>query len=235
MLHILFRVVGSLIALAILAKVNGAKQVAQMTWYDYIVGIAVGSLAGSISIDLDTPMVYGLTAIALYMLSGLGMSFLSRKSINVRRFFSSDPIFLIARGEIIYEELKRSKIDAALLLSELRSLGFFDINEIDYAILETKGTIAVKAKPHARNVKVSDLSIQTDGEGLLANVILDGKILYGNLEAYQKDEEWLLGQLKAQGIHSLKDVIIATLSDKGELSVHVKSPQKRTSKRVSLI
>lgn len=235
MLHIVFRALASMLALAVLAKVNGAKQVAQMTWYDYMVGIAVGSLAGSMSIDQGLPLLHGLAAIALYMLSSLGMAFLSRKSIGVRRFFSSDPIFLIARGQIMYEGLKRSKIDATLLLSELRSQGYFDINEIDYAILETKGTIAVKVKPHAQSVKLSDLSIQTEGEGLLANVMIDGKILSGNLEAYQKDEKWLLDQLKSQGISSPKEVIIATLSDKGELSVHVKSPRDKTSKRVSLI
>lgn len=235
MVHIFLRALASIVALAILAKVNGAKQVAQMTWYDYMVGIAVGSLAGNMSIDKDVPMFHGLAAIAFYMLSSLAMSFLSRKSIYVRRFFSSDPIFLIARGEIMYEGLKRSKIDAALLLSELRSQGYFNISDIDYAILETKGTIAVMAKPHARTIKASDLSIETKDDGLLANVVLDGKILHGNLEAFNRDEEWLLAQLKAQGISSLKDVIVATLSDKGELSAHIKNPRERISKRVSLI
>ena len=223
--QLIIRVITAIVALSILTKINGSKLISQMTSYDYITSIVVGSLAAILSIDNKVNAFYIIIGISLFMFSSLLTAFLSRKSIKIRRVLNGDPIFLVADGEIQYDGIKRAKFNVNLLLSELRSLGYFDINDIKYAILESKGTLSVLPKGFARNVKVSDLNIQAQDDSLLANVIIDGKIVYGNLQYFQKDEAWLHNELKKQNA-SIKDILLATINENSELAIHVRKDMR---------
>lgn len=220
--QLILRVVASIAILSVLTKINGSKLISQMTSYDYITSIVVGSLAAVLCVDTELNAFYIIIAIALFMCSSLLTAFLSRKSIKIRRVLNGDPIFLVADGKIQYDGIKRAKFNVNLLLSELRSLGYFDINDVKYAILESKGTLSVMPKGFARNVKVSDLDIQAQDDSLLANVIIDGNIIYGNLQSFKKDQAWLLDRLNKQNI-AVKDVLLATINENNELSVHIRN------------
>ena len=219
--QLILRVLAAIAALSVLTKINGSKLISQMTSYDYITSIVVGSLAAILSIDSKINAFYIIIAISMFMFSSLLTAFLSRKSIKIRRILNGDPIFLVADGEIQYDGIKRAKFNVNLLLSELRSLGYFDINDIKYAILESKGALSVLPKGFARNVKVSDLNIPAQDDSLLANVIIDGKIISGNLQFFRKDEAWLHGELKKQNA-SIKDILLATINENCELAIHAR-------------
>ncbi len=221
-LEIALRIVICAAVLIIFAKIDGAKQISQLTFFDYIVGITVGSIAGALCIDDNIPIHLGVLAIVLFMLLNLLISFVTNKSIVLRRLLIGEPIFLLAKGEVLYDGLKRSRFDLNDLLRELRVLGYFDISEINYAILEPSGALSVLPKAYARPPKVSDMALKLSEDVLKANVVIDGKALEGNLRAFNKDTAWLESELKKQGYMRLKDVVLATLDENELLTVFLK-------------
>lgn len=222
------RLLVTILVLLFLARLYGPKQIAQMNFYDYVIGITAGSLAGSITIDNSVSLLNGLLAITLYLLSGIFMSWLARKNMVLRRFLSGEPIMLIAQGKIQWQGLKRARMNINELLSNLRYGGYFDIAEIDYAVLEPTGKLSVQAKGFARPPKTADLNVSAPDTPLLANVIIDGMILHDNLTAFHKDEPWLLHELKSQGVLDKNAVGLATLNEQGTLAVYLKDNNQTT-------
>lgn len=222
LLELAIRVSVTILVLLVMARLAGPRQIAQMNFYDYVVGIAVGSLAGSTCISSDVPLWNGLTAIILFLLSGIFMSWLARKNLALRRFLSGEPIILIAHGEFQWKGLRKAKMNLNELQSNLRYGGYFDVSQIDYAILESTGKVSVLPKGFARAPKAGELNLNAADTPLQANVILDGAVLDGNLRAFGKDKAWLTAELKRQGVKDGKGVALATLTENGQLSVYRK-------------
>lgn len=220
--ELIIRLVVAIIILSVMTKITGSKQIAQMTFYDYISGIVVGTLAGELTINNNVPILLGIVAIILFFAHSVLISYYSRKSIILRRFLVGKPVFLISRGEIQYDGLKRAKLDINILLSQLRMQGYFDINDVNYAILEPEGTVSIMPKGFARQLRASDLAIAKSDDSLRANIVIDGKIMYNNLTAYQKDEKWLINTLVEKGYREIGNLALVTLTEQGTLHVFEK-------------
>ena len=233
LLELVIRVFSTILVLLIMARLDGPRQISQMNFYDYVVGIAVGSIAGSACISDDVPLLNCLIAVVLFLLAGIFMSWLARKSMVLRRFLSGEPIILIAHGELQWNGLNRANMNVNELQSKLRHSGYFDIGQVDCAVMEPTGELSVQPKGFARPPKASDLNLSTMDPSLLANVVIDGSILYGNLSAFGKDEPWLLETLKGQGAQDIREVGLATLNNEGTLSVYLKNHD--SSSHVSFI
>ena len=232
-LELIVRFMLAIFLLTIMTKITGSKQIAQMTFYDYISGVVVGTLAGELTINSKVPILYGAAATILFFLHSVLISFCSRKSIRFRRFFVGKPVFLISQGEIQYDGLKRAKLDLNVLLSQLRMQGYFAINDVNYAILEPEGTVSIMPKDAARQLRASDLEVPPKDDSLPINVVIDGKIMCTNLSAYNKDEEWLLKTLKEKGFPDVHRLTLVTLN--GEGTVYVYEKQFNGTNRSSLM
>lgn len=229
-LEIVLRTLLSITVLLLLARIDGAKQVGQLSFYDYIVGITAGSIAATLCIDRDINIWFCLIAIVMFMMSSFFLSFVTTKSIFLRRILTGSPVFLIAKGELLYDGLKKAHFDVNDLLRELRSQGYFDINEINYAVLEANGTLSIMPKAAERPASAQEAGLALPEDEITTNVIIDGKIMKGNLEASGFDRDWLLNTLQKQNISSVKDVALATLDAKGTLNCFLKesSPTSHT-------
>lgn len=137
---------------------------------------------------------------------------------------------LIENGNIIESGLKKVKLDINELLSETRSKGYFDLKEINYAFMETDGNISFlpfnKDKPSTKK----DLKIKCEDGRITTNVIIDRVCLFNNLKAINKDEKWLLHELKVQGYNDYNDILLATIDDKEKVTIYRKNikPEKNT-------
>lgn len=231
--ELVIRVLVTVSVLLVLARLNGPKQIAQMNFYDYVVGITVGSLAATVTLNRSISLFNGMIAIALFLLLGMFMSWLARKNMVLRRFLSGKPIVLIAKGEIQWYGLKRARMNMNELLSALRYGGYYNLAEIDYAVFEPTGKISVQPKGFARPPKTSELQLQIADTPLSANVIIDGVILQGNLKEFHKDAQWLMEQLRKQGVDQIKNVGLATMNEQGVLSLYLKDDNQ--TKRSSFI
>lgn len=209
-LMIVLRSVSSLFALFFLTKMLGKKQVSQLSAFDYVIGISMGSIAAEMTINTEVPFFDGLIAMTSYSSVAFIISVLTLKSITLRRFFTGTPIILIQDGKIIRKNLKKSLVDINDLLQECRSSGYFNIDDIAYAVMEACGKLSFLPKSENRNVQLRDLKLKDDVAGLHANLIIDGKIMENNLKMINKTKNWLFKEIKKQGYEDPASIFLAT-------------------------
>ncbi len=209
---ILFSII-SLIELFILTKLMGYRQITQLSMYDYVIGITIGSIASEMVVlsnykDIIRPFV----GMIIYTLFTVCLSLLSRSSLKLRHFIEGNPITLYQNDKIETKSLAKAKMDINELLMQLRIQGYFDLTQIERIILETK----------YRPTIVDDLSINPDQELPLISLIINGNLLENQLRYIHKDEEWLKSQLKVQGYKQYQDIALALCDQDNNITFYSK-------------
>jgi uncharacterized membrane protein YcaP (DUF421 family) len=221
-LKIVIRSAGSLMALFFLTKMLGRKQVSQLSAFDYVIGISMGSIAAEMAINVKIPFLDGLTAMIVYAIVAFVISFLTIKSIRCRHFFTGTPVILIQDGKIIKRNLRKSLLDINDLMQECRSSGYFNIGDIAYAVMEACGKLSFLPKTPNRPVVLKDLKLKDTVAGLYANVILDGNIMDNSLKIIKKNSKWLLKEIKKQGFDGPESIFLATVDVNYDVSIYEK-------------
>lgn len=229
-LNICFRTILVLIILFFITKMMGKKQISELNFFDYIVGITIGSIAADISLDIEKNMIAGIAALFIYGFISYIISFVSIKSILARRFFIGVPTVLVEKGKIIESGLKKSKIDVNDLLMEARENGYFNLDKIDYALMEVNGNISFLPKEKEKPVTKKDMKIKCSNEGLTVNAIIDSKYMVNNMKAINKDKEWLDHELKVNGYDNYDNILLATIDNNYKVTIYEKNvkPDKNT-------
>ncbi|MBQ8320560.1 MAG: DUF421 domain-containing protein [Clostridia bacterium] len=209
--------VTSFIFLFIISKLLGKKQIAQLEFIDYAVGISLGSIAAEWAADFDSPFYFYAISMAIYFFLALAVALIGRKTRFFKKLFKGKPVTLVYEGRIVYGGLVKSKIDVNDLLSMLREKGFFDVNDVAYAIFETSGKLSVLPKGEKRPVVIEDLNGQSAPAAKLTNTLIaDGEVSYSGLREIAKDEAWLYKTLGIQEEQDLKNVILATYDEENK-------------------
>lgn len=229
-LNICFRTILILIILFFITKMMGKKQISELNFFDYVVGITIGSIAADISLDIEKNMIAGIAALFIYGFISYIISFVSIKSILARRFFIGVPTVLVEKGKIIESGLKKSKIDVNDLLMVARENGYFNLDEIDYALMEVNGNISFLPKEKEKPVTKKDMKIKCNNEGLTVNAIIDSKYMANNMKAINKDKEWLDHELKVNGYDNYDNILLATIDNNYKVTIYEKNvkPDKNT-------
>ena len=220
LLDVFIRALLSLITLFLIAKMLGAKQVSQLSLFDYVIGISIGNFSAEMTINLESQYLNGILAVVVFGFVAYFVSFLTMKSIKLRRFFMGTPTIVIQKGKLLESNLKKLKLDVNDLLEECRCNGYFNIEEIEYAIMEVNGNISILPKGKYKPVVIQDLDLEVPKQGLCANVIIDGKPMSNNLKIALKDEAWLLNEINKQGYDDYSKILLATLDINGKLTVY---------------
>lgn len=229
-LNIAIRTIAIAIIIFFLTKLLGKKQISQLNFFDYIVGITVGSTAADIALDIEKNFMGGVVSLVIFILIAYGISIITMKSIVFRRFLTGVPTVLVEKGKIIESGLKKCKLDVNELLAEARIEGYFNIDEIDYALMEINGAISFLPKDKDKPVTKDDMKIKSDNNGLTVNGIIDGNYMINNMNAIGKDKKWLDHQLKIKGYNSYDKILLATIDSNYKVKVYEKNiePDKNT-------
>lgn len=217
---------GSIIAIFILTKLMGYRQMSQMSMFDYVNGITIGSIAAEMATSLEENFMQPLVAMIVYALAAFFLSWLGLRSIRVRKIAEGKPLVLMNNGEIYRENLRKAKIDVSEFLAQCRVNGYFDVSKLQTAILEGNGKISFLPKVSDRPVTPSDMNLSPQQDYMVANVILDGNIMEKNLQHTGKDEKWLLHQIKGQGADHVEDVLLAICDSDNKVTVFLKDNHK---------
>lgn len=219
-LNIALRSTLIIVVLLILTRLLGKKQMSQLTYFNYITGVTMGSVAGDFISEVDMPVVDALASlIAICILTELN-SLISLKSQNYRKLMNGEEIIVIKKGKIIKESLKSCRMNINVLLMLLREADVFSIEEVEYAILETDGSLSVMKTPQNQSLVKSDMNIKINPiKNLPRGVISDGKVLKNNLQQLNLSEDWLNSQLKKNNINSAKEVFYAEVKSDGTLHI----------------
>lgn len=214
----LIRSLVSLVVLFVFAKLIGKRQISDMSMFDYINSITIGSIAGEMATGVEQNMWVGVIAMSVYGFIALFVDILNRKCIPARRFFSGTPTLLFKEGRFIKKNFAKAQISVSEFEEMCRIAGYYDFTQLHSAQLEPNGRLSVLPKKEARQVTMADMQLTDNGPGTApVSVVYDGKILYKNLEVLGKNEGWLMNQLASQKV-VLKDIFLATVSGDGQLS-----------------
>ena len=219
-LKIFYSSVLSISALFLLTKLIGKKQIAQFTMFDYINGITIGSIAAEMATELEASPFKPLLAMVIYAVVTWLISIISDKSLTARRFFTGRSVIIFKNQKIYKNNFLKAKLDINEFLMQAREHGYFNLSDIDTAILEPNGNISFMPNSNTKPLTPKDMDIKTNQEKLCINVIIDGKILHRNLEAAGKNETWLANELKNQNIKSADDVLLAFCDSSDKLVVY---------------
>lgn len=214
----------TLVALFILTKIMGKRQIAQLSFFDYIIGITIGSIAAEASVDPST-FFDGMVAMTTYALVALAISIGSCKNVWMRRLMNGKSIILYEKGTIFEKNLLKSRMDVGEFLMVCRQSGYFDISKLDTVILEPDGKMSFIPTAAEKPPVATDLGLAPTQEKPLASVIMDGQIMHRNLSYTGNNETWLTKELAKQSTQ-LKDVFLATCDNNNTLTVYPKTQQK---------
>ena len=220
LLLVIFRSILILIILFGLTKIMGKKQISQMNIYDYLIGITIGNLAADISLNLSHDLINGILSLIIYALSSVLVTYLSLKNLKLRKLFSGTPTILIEKGDILIKNLKKEGIDINNLTEEARLNGYFNLSDIEYAILETNGQISFLPKSINDYVTNKNMKLKTKENELSINLIQDGVIMKNNLDYINKTEEWLKKKIKDKGYKRAEEIFLFIYKNEREITIY---------------
>jgi uncharacterized membrane protein YcaP (DUF421 family) len=191
-------------------RLMGKSTIIQMTPYDLVAIIIVGTIASEPLIS--TEFLPTVSSLAVLVILHILFSKLTLWQWG-NRFFLGEPTILIKDGQIIEDNIEKSRLSISQLLAILRTKGYPKIADVEYALLEPIGEVSIIPKTENTPVTIQHLEISIEDEGLPISVIIDGKIQYRNLKLLGKSKEWLLDHLKTQDL-VLKEILYAYVNEK---------------------
>lgn len=222
LVDIFFRSLLSIVALFLITELMGKKQISQLNMFDYIIGISIGSIAASLSVDTSIHYVDGILAIIVYGGSAALISYLTTKSIMMRRFFTGTPSVIMNDGKINYKNLQKSRLDMNDLLQIARENGYYDLSQIHYCILEPSGKISFLPKAKYMPATPNDMKLKVSENGLCSNLVIDGHLMEENIKSIGKDIDWVMTRLSKMGYKDISNLLLVICDNKEQFTIYVK-------------
>lgn len=216
----------SIAVLFILTKIIGCREMSQLSMFDYINSITIGSIAAEMSTSLEENFMQPLVAMITYSIVIIIIEFLTNRSLKIRRFITGNSLILLDNGTLYKENFKRARLDVSEFLTECRNKNYFNISDIQTAILEPNGKLSIIPKSTKRPTTPEDMNLTPNQEQIVTNIISDGKIIPENLKSTGNNEVWLNNKLKEQKITNIKDVFLATCDSDNNLSIYTNTKKK---------
>lgn len=217
-LNVILTALTSALALFIMAKIMGHKQVAQLDFFNYITGITIGSIAAELATELDSPWK-PLLAMVVYGSIAVGLSILTNKFPRLRKYVNGTPTIVLNNGKFYRRNMKKAKLDLSEFMVMCRQAGYFNISAIQTAVFEFNGKLSILPVCDQRPLTPADMNIQPVQENIFTEVIMDGRVLEDNLKRMGLDLTWLQQKVKAQGYRSAKDIYLGLCDENNNLSL----------------
>ncbi len=216
----------SIVVLFLLTKLMGSKQVSQMTMFDYVVGITIGSSAAELATELEAP-VRPLVAMVVYGAAAVLISLVTSKSIQARSIFTGKPLVLLEDGVIYRKNLEKARLDLSEFLTYCRIGGWFDLNQLQAAVLEHNGVVSFLPREQDRPATPADLDLSPRQSQVQVPFVMDGRLLEENVRLAGKEASWVRRGLLRQGYRDEGEVFLALWDGGEKLTVFPMDPPAR--------
>ncbi len=223
LLYIPLLSVGSFVFLFLLAKLMGHRQMSQLSMFDYIVGISIGSIAAEMATSLDDNFLEPLIAMTIYAVLSVMLALLSNRSHKARKLIEGEPIVLFSNGKLYKNSFKKAKLDLDEFLAQCRINGYFSPDDLNTVILEPNGRLSFLPAAAQSPLTPQDMNIAAKQKKAAVPVIMDGKPLPEKLKSLGFDEIWLRRTLKEKGVRT-GDIFLATSDIDGTLCYYEFEP-----------
>ncbi len=221
-MQILYRSIIMFIILFLIVKILGKKQIKNLTLYDYVLSITIGSIAADSIISLDTPLYNGIIALIVFSIIGYITSLITYQNPKVEEIMDGEPTILFEKNNFRYDNLDKAKLSVAKVLESCRLKGCFDINELDCAILEPSGDVSILLKSKSQPVTGSDLKTNvkknSSKQMLSYNIVVDGTIIVEELKKAKKSKQWLNKYISSQKI-DISDIALLAINKNNKITL----------------
>ena len=197
-------------------RLMGKREIGQLQPFELAISIMIADLASIPMADIGIPIFNGIIPILGLLAMHLIISVLNLKSMKAREIICGKPSILIYRGKINEKVLKKERFTINELEERLRANNVFNLGDVEYAILETSGQVTVIQKPEKRNTTPQDFDIVPEYEGIPYDLVIDGKVMYKNLQVIGKDYIWLTNQIGKFKIKP-EEALVVTMDGKGQI------------------
>lgn len=216
---IITRSILAFVILLILTRIMGKKQLSHLTFFDYVVGITIGSIAAAISIDTSIKISEGLVSLIIWGIFPILLGFIGLKWRKFIKLTDGKPSIVIRDGKVLEQSMKKNQLTIDELMMLLREQGVFKVDDAEMAILETNGELSVMKKTDLEPITPRLLGMKLTMEHAPRLLIVDGHILTKNLTALGYSKEWLMREIGSYGAKSLNEVFLVQVDSKGHLFV----------------
>lgn len=224
-LQIVLRTLAAIIALFVLTKLLGKRQVSQLSLFEYITGITIGNLAAYISLDLDNLWYLGVISLCVWVGVSVAIEYWTMKNKKASDIIDGKATVLIQDGQLLKEEMFKEKLTLDELLRQLRKKNVFRVADVEFAIMEASGELNVLLKKEYQPITPDMLGWKTSKEKSAQDVIMDGEIMEGPLQTAGYDRHWLEREIKRQNL-TVKDVFLAQIDADDQLQIYTKDGLK---------
>ncbi|WP_078554185.1 DUF421 domain-containing protein [Bacillus alkalicellulosilyticus] len=210
------------IILYTLCRLLNKKLISQMTFFDFVAGITIGSIVASSLLMHEVSIVIGMTGLILFCLYTFLTNVIAMKSLRGRKLLEDEPTYIIKDGQILEEGLRKTRMTMDNLLAHLRKKGVFYLDYVQSAILETDGTVSVLKKPQFLEAMQKDVNNVQLSRGSAEAFIIDGQILHDSLKIMGKDQEWVERILQEHNVRRVDDVFFAQIDQLGKVYLDIR-------------
>lgn len=205
--------------LLIFARVLGKQQISQLTFFDYILGITIGSAASSLTTDLTSRAWPHWVGLLTWTIAVLILQVITIKWRYASKYIDGEPAIVIMDGKILEDSMKKMRYRLDDLLEQLRQKDIFNVTQVKYAILEKDGQVSVLKKPEFMNATMKDLNLPIQNNGISTEIIYNGLIIDQNLKQINRDIKWLYDELRKNNIRSPLEVFFMAYNQDGTLYI----------------
>ena len=232
-LDIIIRSILFLLILFFITKMLGKKQISQLSFFEYVNGITIGSIGAEIVTGLEQSVFLGILSLITFAAIPFIAGFVSLKSKPFRNFVEGKGTVFIKDGKILEDNLKKERYTTDELLELLRKDNVFKVADVEFAVLETTGDLSILLKKENQPLTAKDLNLTVASEKEPQTVIMDGEILDEPLATAGRSRQWLHTELSKLGV-TIENVFLGQVDSYGQLTVdlfddkiQVPSPQEK--------
>ena len=196
--------------LVLLMRLMGKRQLGELELSELIVTILISEIAAKPIVEEDSTLLSAFIPAATLMGLEYLLSVAALKNVRLRGILSGKPALLVVRGRIDQTQMRKNRITPNELAEAMRDDGITDLRSVQYAVLETSGKVNIIPTPQASPVTAGQMGVDEPDPGWSFIIISDGHVMSDNLRLLGRDENWLMKQLKANGLSSPKEVYMMT-------------------------
>lgn len=198
MLVVFFRAIFLYILIMFSIRLMGKRQLGELQPSELVITILISNIASLPIEDTNIPMILGVIPVLILVSFDILISNISLKSKGFRSFISGSPMIIIHDGMIDQKQLRKLRFSIDDLMESLRQSGIFDLQEVEYAIVETTGKVSVLQKCDTQSVTPKMLHIECESKAPPVVIISDGKLVESALDAYHIKKSWVYQMIATQ-------------------------------------
>ena len=230
MLTIVFRAIIIYIVVLFLYRLMGKRQLGQMQPFELVLTLIIADLATIPMAEISVPVLHGIVPLLTLVLLHFLLTLLCKLSSKFSTFLSGKPVIVVNPNGIDYRALKNLNLSIDDIMEAIRGAGYFRLEQVQYAIMETNGKLSVFPKSEYAPVTAGDLKLDVEKSALPINIICEGKILDNNLEIARIDKDYVMSLLSKADIKRVKDCLVLSIDKSGAVFVQAFGKSYQTFK-----